>query len=117
MSSSVAAICASGSAAARRAARTGLRAKTDVMASAIRPPSSESRNRAPDSPLLGGWIVTTSNADTAASDTSTTLPPSATAATIAPAADQHEQRIGPPGIAGGGSSWSVVTGSAPRWQR
>ena len=30
-------------------------------------------------------MVTTSNADTAASDTSTTLPPTATATTIAPA--------------------------------
>jgi hypothetical protein len=32
----------------------------------------------------GGWTATTSRADTAASETSTALPPSATAATIAP---------------------------------
>ena len=70
----------------------------------MRPPSSESRKRAPDSPLPGGWTVTTSSADTAASETSTVLPPSATAATIAPTtiaaiwsvplADQDEERVG-----------------------
>ena len=52
--------------------------------SPTRPPSSESRNRTPDRPVPGGCTATTSRAAVAVSDTSTTLPPSATAATIAP---------------------------------
>ena len=63
----------------------GSRAARDVTTSPTRPPSSESRNRAPDRPVPGCWTVTTRSAETAVSETSTTLPPSATATTMAPA--------------------------------
>ena len=67
MSSSVAASSSSTGRAAARIVRSGLAGSTSPLTSrAMAPPASASRNRAKVTPWVGGWIVATSAAETAA---------------------------------------------------